>query len=243
MNKYCRPFTRGQSWRSQQFGANPNNGTNGPGGHTGNDEAAPVGTLVHAAGDGVVVYAGTFDNTYADNFLWLLDFGGNILVLDCGDDEPTFIYAHLQEFTVKAGERVSKGQIVALSGNTGTRTTGAHLHMEAIPPGYTLQSPTLGRTDPDRYLTEWPEDLSTITAQSITITPLETLKKGRDKMLVITQSKGDTAIWIGDGITRRQIPDLDVLGHYRKLAQWGVLTIFKDGQTMDYPPEALGKAI
>jgi hypothetical protein len=167
---YCKPFKRGASWRSQNFRSNPNNGTNGPGGHTGDDEAAPTGTPVHAAGDGVVIYAGTFDSTYADNFLWLLDFGGNILVLDCGDDEPTFIYAHLSRFRVAVGDRVRKGQIIADSGNTGTRTTGAHLHLEAIPPGYTLHSPTLGRTDPDLYLTEWPEDLATITPLSDSIT-------------------------------------------------------------------------
>ena len=85
---YCRPFVRGVSWRSQNYGENPNNGTNGPGGHSGNGEAAAIGTPVHAAGDGVVEYAGTFDNTYSDNLLWLIDFGGNILVLICGDDKP-----------------------------------------------------------------------------------------------------------------------------------------------------------
>ena len=167
MKTYCKPFRRGAAWRSQNFRPNPNNGTNGAGGHTGNDEAAPVGTPVYAAGDGVEIYAGTFDGTYADNLLWLLNFGGNILVLDCGDTEPTFVYAHLHNFKVGRGTRVRKGQLIADSGNSGTRTTGAHLHIECIPPGYTLHSPTLGRVNPDRYLTEWPEDLTVNTQSTV----------------------------------------------------------------------------
>lgn len=242
MKKYCRPFIRGTARRTQNFRDYPNNGTNGAGGHTGNDEAVPVGTPVYAAGDGVIEYAGTFDNTYADNLLWLIDFGGNIMVLDCGDTEPTFVYAHLSRFVVPSGTRVRKGQLIALSGNSGTRTTGPHLHMEAIAPGYVLNSPTLGRVDPDTYLTEWPEDQNTIAIQSTTITPAPPLR-GTEKMLVITKAKGDSAIWIGDGITRRQIPDPATLEAYRDLAKWKVLTIYRDGQTMDYPPEALGKAI
>lgn len=172
MTTYCRPFKRGVSWRSQNFGDNPNNGTNGAGGHTGNDDAAPIGSEVHAAGDGVVEYAGQFDETYADNLLWLIDFGGNILVLNCGDDEPTFVYAHISRFLVKPGDRVRKGQVIALSGNSGTRTTGPHCHNEAIAPGYMLNSPTLGRVNPDLYLTEWPDDIGDIAAMGSATTPL-----------------------------------------------------------------------
>ena len=64
-----------------------------------------------------------------------------------------------------------------------------------------------------------------------------------DKMLVISQAKGDPAIWIGDGITRRHIPDPKTLADYQKLASWGVLNIFKGGQIMDYPLAVLGAPI
>jgi len=167
---YCKPFKRGVSWRSQNFGDNAT--VYGP--HSGNDEAAPIGTPVHAAGDGVVEWAGEFDDTYHDNLLWLLRMGGNILVLNCGDAEPSFVYGHLHSFTVKRGDRVRKGQVIGLSGNTGTATTGAHLHVEAIPPGYVLNSPLLGRVNPDIYLTEWPEDINTgsLSYASETIKPL-----------------------------------------------------------------------
>lgn len=154
---YCKPFVRGVSWRSQNFGDTAT--IYGP--HSGNDEAADVGTPVHAAGDGVIEYAGVFDDTYSDNLLWLLAMGGNIIVLNCGDNEPSFVYAHLARFHVRPGDRVRKGQVIADSGNTGSATTGAHLHVEAIPPGYNLNSSLLGRVNPDVYLTEWPEDYLT----------------------------------------------------------------------------------
>lgn len=155
MKTYCKPLKRGASWRSQNFGDNKTK--YGP--HSGNDEACNIGTPVYAAGDGVIEWAGEFDESYADNLLWLLRMGGKILVLNCGDNEPSFVYAHLSKFHVKAGDRVSKGQLIADSGNSGSATTGAHLHIECIPPGYVLNSPLLGRVNPDKYLTEWPEDV------------------------------------------------------------------------------------
>lgn len=73
-------------------------------------------------------------------------------------------------------------------------------------------------------------------------TPAPTASKG-DKVLIISQTKGDPAIWIGDGITRRQIPDVKTLQDYQKLAKWGALNIFKDGQVMDYPLNVLGQPV
>jgi len=169
MNTYCRPITRGASWRSQNFGDNAT--IYGP--HAGNDEACPVGTPIHAAGDGYIEWAGQFDDTYSDNLLWLLDMGGNIAVLNCGAEAPSFVYAHLSRFLVKRGDWVRKGQVIAYSGNTGYATTGAHLHVEAVPPGYSLNSPMLGRVNPDRYLTEWPEDI--IPTGSAVINPQGTI--------------------------------------------------------------------
>lgn len=169
MKTYCRPFKRGVSWRSQNFGANAT--IYGP--HTGTDDAANIGTPVHAAGDGFIEWAGEFDDTYHDNLLWLLRMGGNIAVLNCGDAEPTFVYGHLHSFAVKRGDWVRKGQVIAYSGNTGFATTGAHLHTEAVPPGYVLAGVHLGRVNPDIYLTEWPEDLQAITYQSTPEQPKE----------------------------------------------------------------------
>lgn len=74
-------------------------------------------------------------------------------------------------------------------------------------------------------------------------TPAPVTKANTNKMLIISQAKGDPAVWIGDGITRRQIPDVKTLEDYRKLASWGVLTIYKNGETMDYPPAVLGAPV
>jgi len=219
---YCRPFNRGQSWRSQNFGDNLT--VYGP--HSGNDEAAPIGTPVHAAGDGVIEWAGEFDDTYQDNLLWLLRMGGNVLVLNCGEDEPTFVYAHLNAFHVKAGDRVSKGQVIADSGNSGYATTGAHLHVEAIPPNYNLNSPLLGRRNPDVYLREWPEDLSTITTQSTTIE----IEDEMAKPVITLMREPDGKIWAtADFITRWHLPEPNWIQHYLNIETYGWVEIRRSG--------------
>lgn len=84
--------------------------------HAGLDIAAPVGTLVVAAEDGVVKLAekqGGF---------------GNLIEIDHGNGIYTR-YAHLQGMFVKDSELVRKGQAIGLSGNTGF-STGPHLHFE-----------------------------------------------------------------------------------------------------------------
>lgn len=197
---YCKPFRRGVSWRSQNFGDNAT--VYGP--HTGNDDAADIGTPVHAAGNGYIDWAGEFDDTYSDNLLWLLRMGGNILVLNCGADEPSFVYGHLSGFTVQRGDWVRKGQVIAYSGNTGTATTGAHLHTEAIPPGYALNSPMLGRVNPDIYLTEWPEDINigslSYTGQTI---------HEEDFLATLSNEEKDTLFQVLDKIHQKsnQLPD------------------------------------
>jgi murein DD-endopeptidase MepM/ murein hydrolase activator NlpD len=86
--------------------------------HTGTDIAAPEGTPVKAAADGVVVLSG---GPYF--------YSGNIVILDHGNDLKT-IYMHLKDFSVSVGERVAKGQTLGLVGHTG-RATGPHLHWGA----------------------------------------------------------------------------------------------------------------
>lgn len=151
---YLYPFMRGTRI-SQNFGANPNQGANGPGGHTGTDYAVDVGTAVRAAADGVIELSSWVTTNYQENPWWLTQMGGDSLVLNCGSTKPTFIYAHLSDSLIDAGQRVYKGQIIGYSGNTGTATTGPHCHVEALPPGYVLNSPTYGRVDPDVFFDEY----------------------------------------------------------------------------------------
>lgn len=85
--------------------------------HDGIDIPAPIGTPVIAADTGVVIYSSNGIRGY-----------GNMVVLAHGDDVFT-VYAHHKKNLVKKGERVEKGQQIALVGNTG-RSTGPHLHFE-----------------------------------------------------------------------------------------------------------------
>ena len=151
MKSYMDPFPKGTRI-SQEFGTNPG-GYNPAGGHTGRDYAVPVGTPVRAAGDGIIELSSWVTDNYLANSWWLTRYGGDMLVLNCGDNEPTFIYAHLSESTAAVGARVRKGQIIGWSGNTGTATSGPHCHVEELPPRWAFDNGTYGRVEP--YFTEY----------------------------------------------------------------------------------------
>jgi murein DD-endopeptidase MepM/ murein hydrolase activator NlpD len=85
--------------------------------HDGIDLPAPIGTPVHAAAAGQVVYAGDAIRGY-----------GNLIVLQHDGDLMT-VYAHNSVLLVRQGQRVGVGQPVALVGQSG-RATGPHLHFE-----------------------------------------------------------------------------------------------------------------
>jgi lipoprotein YgeR len=85
--------------------------------HEGIDLTAAVGTPVLAADAGEVVYAGNRVRGY-----------GNMVVIRHSGDLMT-VYAHNSVLLVKVGERVTIGQRVALSGQSG-HATGPHLHFE-----------------------------------------------------------------------------------------------------------------
>ncbi|MGZ3215886.1 DUF5930 domain-containing protein [Paracoccus sp. T5] len=84
--------------------------------HEGIDMAGPVGTPIHATGDGVVTFAGR-KGAY-----------GNLITIEHELGTETR-YGHLNRIRVKAGQRVSQGERIGDMGNTG-RSTGPHLHYE-----------------------------------------------------------------------------------------------------------------
>lgn len=151
---YMYPFPQGTR-KSQAFGSSPNNGVNPAGGHTGIDWAVPVGTPIRAAGDGVIELSSWVGANYLSNPWWLTQMGGDTIVLNCGANAPTFIYAHLSDSVARVGQRVKKGEIIAYSGNTGTATTGPHTHSEALPPRWDFNNGTYGRVNPERYFDEY----------------------------------------------------------------------------------------
>ncbi len=96
--------------------------------HKGVDFAAPTGTPIFAAADGVVTDAGWTDGGY-----------GNIVELRHEDGSVT-LYAHTNRVYVSKGQVVNKGQAIAEVGTTG-RSTGPHLHFEVQPDGKTAVDP------------------------------------------------------------------------------------------------------
>lgn len=84
--------------------------------HKGIDLAAPVGTPVHAAADGIVGRADWFSSY---GLFVALEHGGNIETR----------YGHMSRLNVAAGQMVHKGDIIGYVGTTG-RSTGPHLHYE-----------------------------------------------------------------------------------------------------------------
>ena len=88
--------------------------------HRGLDFAAPLGTPVFAAGDGVVEKAG-----------WNGSYGRYIRIRHTGTYKTA--YAHLSGFNknVRIGKRVLQGKIIGYVGSSG-RSTGPHLHYEVL---------------------------------------------------------------------------------------------------------------
>ena len=85
--------------------------------HEGLDIALDVGNAVYATGDGVVQYSGRTGGGY-----------GIAVELKHGYGYTSF-YAHLSKILVREGQRVKRGDLIALSERTGL-VSGPHLHYE-----------------------------------------------------------------------------------------------------------------
>ncbi len=94
----------------------------------GTDIAAPTGTPVLATADGVVIM--TRNHPYA-----------GLYVVVKHDSVYTTRYLHLSKLLVHKGQRVTRGEAIALSGSTGL-VTGPHIHYELIKNGHPVNSMT-----------------------------------------------------------------------------------------------------
>lgn len=85
--------------------------------HAGMDFVSDVGSPVYATGDGVVEFAGIDNSGYGIHVIINHGFGYKTL------------YAHLSQLKCKHGQRVKRGELIGLVGNTG-KSVGPHLHYE-----------------------------------------------------------------------------------------------------------------
>lgn len=85
--------------------------------HYGVDFTAPIGTPIYATGNGVVVRVERNNYGY-----------GRMVVIDHGYGYQT-LYAHMSDSDVYRGQKVKRGEIIGMVGNTGT-STAPHLHYE-----------------------------------------------------------------------------------------------------------------
>ena len=85
--------------------------------HHGLDFLANTGEEVIAPGNGVVTYIGNKGGY------------GKTIRINHGFGYET-IYAHLSKYKVKKGQKIKRGDVIALSGNSGSLSTGPHLHYE-----------------------------------------------------------------------------------------------------------------
>lgn len=95
------------------------------------DITAPANSMVFAVLDGSVIYSG-----------WSDDSGYTIQIQHSND--IVSIYKHNQKLLKAVGDRVTAGDPIAVVGNTGTLTTGDHLHFELWYKGEAV--------DPTRYI-------------------------------------------------------------------------------------------
>lgn len=94
--------------------------------HAGTDFRAIIGTPIKAANDGKIALA-------KERFL-----SGKSVVIDHGEGIYS-AYFHCSELKVAVGDSVKKGQIIALSGDTG-RVSGAHLHFSMMVQGVSVDA-------------------------------------------------------------------------------------------------------
>lgn len=119
-------------------------GTRGGGFHFGVDIGAPIGTRLVTPAEGTVLSAGPATGGPR---------GGTGIIITHGNGVETRYY-HLSSVAVQNGQRVSAGQLIGKTGNTGGRTTGPHLHWEIlvngkqVDPSKVFTSLTLGARVP-----------------------------------------------------------------------------------------------
>jgi predicted chitinase/murein DD-endopeptidase MepM/ murein hydrolase activator NlpD len=116
--------------------------------HKGNDLMAAEGTPALAVESGVIASLSNTDSGNGGLSIWLR-----------GDSGNAYFYAHNAANLVTEGQRVARGQIIALVGHTGNATEGAsHIHFQINRCGQ-LNGNEPCTIDPHELLKSWPQEL------------------------------------------------------------------------------------
>ena len=167
-------------------------------GHNGIDYKAPNGMPTFA------VYPGMIHRVGVDSS------GGKEVILDTDPKEVNgvlyklrFTYYHLDSWEVLAGERVERGQLIAITDNTGYYTTGAHLHfgmkiLKFVNNRWVrdYNNGFYGSYDPEPFFTYMPEQNNPYDLQHHTLVQLAEGKGGF--ALFSTNNEGDDRFYIDD---------------------------------------------
>ena len=124
------PAIGGDTWVSSLYGYRTDPLTGAREFHQGVDFAGKLGTTVTAVADGIVIWS-------ARRAAY-----GNLVEISHGNGYVTK-YAHNKRNLVSVGQKVEKGEVIALMGNSG-RSTGPHVHFEVVKNGK--------HVNPGRYL-------------------------------------------------------------------------------------------
>jgi murein DD-endopeptidase MepM/ murein hydrolase activator NlpD len=134
--------------------------------HTGIDFAAPTGTPIMAAGDGVV-----------EDAKWWGGYGRWVRIRHNGQWETG--YGHMSAIAVKPGQHVHQGEIIGYVGTTG-RSTGPHLHFEIWQNGHPINPK--GAKVPDASVLQG-QDMTAFRAR----------KRAIDSMIAMAKTHADGA--------------------------------------------------
>ncbi len=154
-------------------------------GHTGLDIKARTGTPLYAVADGEIkAYADRSGGIACELFTEIKEIEGKKVRFK-------IIYYHLLRNLVKTGDKVQKGQNIALSDNTGRYTTGPHLHF-GLKPQYLIEKEN-----------RWVQDKSNGFAGAVD--PIPFFDDNID-MLPVDRRYGETFNWTKEFLIRFKTP-------------------------------------
>ncbi len=117
---YMLPLEGGTTYRCSQGFNNITSSHKGSWEHSW-DFATPTDTPLLATASATVVFSGIGYDSNSNNIL------GDTMILDFGNGEYGK-YCHLSYRLFNVGDPVTQGQVIGFSGNTGSSSTGPHLH-------------------------------------------------------------------------------------------------------------------